>query len=903
MKAIFDKLRTLINKEWSKASLTILIFLFLFIVFNTEIMTLFNKIIVPILSAANEGVFSSILFVSLVIVLSVYGYKRFKRFYYVTPICCLGSIVLSSIYWYYRFFTSDYVITSSDLMKIGFTDVIFGGLFCFGVISIFVDVTEIKPRKTSQKNNQSNSDDETNEETLSLLEEDSPITCSDEDELNFGIDVDNLFNQVNNRKAHTSFSIGINARWGDGKSSFINLLVEKFRKNEERFIIIQFNPRHAKNDSIQSSFFELLFSELSKYDSRFNHSFNDYLRVIDVMADNKYLSAIFKTTRLLNRTSEMNKINEAIKRLKKRIIVIIEDLDRLMTDEIIEVFKLIDGNASFDNFIFISAYDKIRIQSLIKQSDGKDVNNDYGVYSDKFFTYERVLPLRSQEVLLKYLTNNLTKGIRLKNEEEEEIKKIITNYNSFFKSYLHNLRDVKRYINSVKPSLAEIYGELIIRDYLLIGLVRYRYPQEYRLLYDQNEHKDCELDFEREISIDNIDNYKSKDILKILFPNDGSTSIKSINSVGGFSIYFHDHLFEHLSIKTLRSIFEKDVDYKTVIKNILDKKHWNELTEYLSSKSVLSLQSWDAVIRYLDIHIHLNTRYNENLLSTIKVGFLLEKRVADELCKHHNLEMKDYRDLLYQRLIGEYSEYPFEISKQQLWAYKKEEIRTELIFSDTELMDILKNSLKDLIEHEPNYSTLHNKILRSCISSIDPISRKVTLDPEACKWIHESIEKKPDEYINEFVFLGATSSSPDWNNIVCEPFWKQIFGDKNKMKNFIYDKKLNSITNIERARNFWKLYENNGYEAIEFEDQGSVKEKIESNLVSEVEMLNDILSIESQINSLVISEETLKSSEKMLKRLSDKLDANTLYIKKRGEVLQLIKDKFNELDHFKEIKS
>ncbi len=889
-------MKILASKEWSKASLTILFFLFLFVVFNTEIMTLFNKIIVPILSSANEGVFSSILFISLAFVLLAFGYKRFKRFYYVTPICNLGSIVLSLIYWYYRLFTSDYVITSSDLMKIGFTDIIFGGLFIFGVISIFVDVTEVKPQKASSKDNQSDSDEEPNEETFSLLVEDRPINRSDEDELHFGEDVNGLFNQINNCKAQSSFSIGINARWGDGKSSFINLLIEKFRENEEHFIVIQFNPRHAPNGSIQASFFEMLFSELSKYDSRFTHSFNDYLRVIDVMADNKYLSAIFKTTKLLNRESEKDKIDEAIKRLNKRIIVIIEDLDRLMADEIIEVFKLIDGNASFDNIIFISAYDKIRIQSLIKQSDA------YSAYSDKFFVHERILPLLTRESILGYLSNNLTKGIRLENDEEEEIKRIITNDNSFFKTYLHNLRDVKRYINSVRPSLAGVSGELKIRDYLLIGLVRYRYPQEYRLLYDQNEYKDSNLNFKRVITIEDIEkSYKSQDILKVLFPDDGSKSFRSINSVGWFKKYFLG--IESPSMKTLRSMFEKEVDYKAVIKNVFDNGHRNVLIEYLNSLNILSQQNWDDVIRYLDIYIHLNARYNENLYSTINVSSLLEERIAKDLCKRHNLEMKDYRDLLYQRLIGEYPEYPFEISKQQLWAYKREEIKAKLVFSETELMDILKKSLKDLIEHEPNYSTLHNKILHSCISSIDPISRKATLDPEACEWIRQSIELKPDEFIDKFVFLGATSSSPDWNNIVCEPFWKQIFGDKDKIKNFIYDKKLNSITNIERARNFWKLYENNGYEAIEFENQGSVKEKIENNLVSEVEMLNEILSIESQINSLVISEETLKSSEKTLKKLSDQLEANTLYIKKRGEVLQLIKNKSNELDHFKETKS
>ena len=892
-------MKILASKEWSKASLTILFFLFLFVVFNTEIMTLFNKIIVPILSSANEGVFSSILFVSLVIALLVFGYKRFKRFYYVTPICNLGSIVLSLIYWYYRFFTSDYVITSSDLMKIGFTDIIFGGLFCFGVISIFVDLADVKPQKTSQKNNPSNDDKVPNEEPSSLLMKDKPITCSDDDELNFRVDVNDLFNQINqinNRKAQSSFSIGINARWGDGKSSFINLLIEKFRENEDKFIVIQFNPRHVQNGSIQSSFFEMLFSELSKYDSRFNHSFNDYLRVIDVMADNKYLSAIFKTTRLLNRDSEMGKINEAIKRLNKRIIVIIEDLDRLMADEIIEVFKLIDGNASFDNLIFISAYDKNRIQSLIHQGDA------YGAYSDKFFTYERILPLLTRESLLGYLSNNITKGIRLKKEEEEEIKRIIANDNSFFKTYLHNLRDVKRYINIVRPSLPRVFDELKIRDYLLIRLVRYGYPQEYRLLFEQNEHKVDDFNLKQVITIDDIEkSYESKDILKVLFPDGGSTSFRSINSINSVRWFKKNFLgIDSPIMKTLKSMFEKDEDYKAVIKKFSDN---NALIEYLGSLNVLSLQSWNTVIRYLDIYIHLNARYNENLYSTINVGLLLEERIADELCKRHNLEMKDYKDLLSQRLIGEYPEYPYKIPEQQLWAYKSGEIRTKLIFSETELMDILKKSLKDLIEHEPNYSELHNEILRSCISSIDPISRKVTLDPDACEWIHKSIERKPDEYINEFVFLGATSSSPDWNNIVCEPFWKQIFGDKGKMKDFIYDKKLDTVTNIERARNFWKLYENNGYEAIEFQNQGSVKEKIENNLVSEVEMLNEILSIESQINSLVISEETLKSSEKTLKNLSDKLKANTLYIKKRGEVLQLIKYKSNELEHFKETKS
>lgn len=852
-------------------------------------MKFFNGIIVPILSSVNEGIFSSILFILLCLIYSISWYKRFKRSYYVFPLYSLCGVLLSSIYWYYRFFTSDYTIITSDLIKVGFSDVIFGWIFCFGIISIFINMTEVKPCNISPKDNRSNQNKEQNEVTLSLLEEDNPITNSEEDELGFEIDVDNLFKQINNRDKNSSFSIGINARWGDGKSSFINLLVEKFRKNEERFVVVQFNPRHTNNNSIQSSFFEMLFSELSKYDSRFKHSFNDYLRVIDVITDNKYLSAIFNTAKLFNRFDEKEKINNAIKRLKKRIIVIIEDLDRLMVDEIIEVFKLIDGNASFNNIIFICAYDKNRIQYLIKSEE------DYNIYSDKFFTWEQTLPLRSWDLLLKNLTKNLTKGLDFNNDEEEEVKNIISFNYSIFKSYLHNLRDVKRYINLVKPSLKKIYKEVQIKDYLLLGLIRYKYPQEYKSLYEKNAYKDSNLNLKRQITIDEIDNYKSKDILKVLFPEYSVTFYRSINSVGAFSIYFHEHLFEHLSIECLRAMFEKDTDYKIAIKEILDNKKWNELTEYLDSLRFQSLQSWDEVVRYMDIFIYLNAHYNENYLSTISVGLFFEKRIADDLCKRYSLTQSNYKALLSQRLMGKYPEYPFEISKQQLWAYKSGEIRTELIFSETELMDILKNSLKDLIRHEPTYSIMHRNILRCCISHIDPVSRKVTLDPEACELIRQTIERKPDNYINDFVFLGVTSSSPDWNNITCEAFWEQIFGDKDKMKKFISDDKLNGIINIDRVRHFWQIYENNGYETIEFQNQGSVKSKIDNNLVSEVEKLNAILSIESQINSLIISDETLESSLKTIKDLFDKLNANTLYIKKRGDVLKLIKNKFNEL--------
>lgn len=870
--------------EWIKAIITQLFVLFLFIALNAEIMGWFDEYIIPILSTVNEGAVSSIIFMVLCLVVIIFWFHRFKHHYYVKPLFVLSSISLSSVYWFYRLFADEYVVTESDIFHIGFSDIIYSGLFLFGISSLIIDFIEL---------DEPIPDDTHKEDNISL--EDRPITKREQDRLGFGDEVDTLYQRIIERKTITALSIGINARWGDGKSSFINLMEEKFLQNKDRFIVIRFNPRYSTNDTIQSAFFENFYSELSKYDSRFKSSFNDYLRVIDVMTDNKYLSALFNTSTLFNRDSEKSKINEAIKRLKKRIIIIIEDLDRLTGNEIVEVFKLIDGNAAFDNLIFISAYDKRRINSLLETTD------EWAAFSDKFFTWERPLPLRSSQLLLDFLISNLTSGLTFKNKELEEINSSIIANSSFFTYYLKNLRDVKRYINLVKPSLSRIYKEVKIRDFLLIELVRYRYPDEHRALYEQNSHKDSETNFDRKIIIDGLeDHYKSKDILNILFPDNGNNSYRSINSIGGFSIYFQEYLFERISNEKLSSMFELDQDYRALIDEILNNKGWNQLNEYLGSLNTLSLQSWDAVVRYIDIYVYLNAQYNERFYSIINVGNLLEKKVAEKLCKNLDVSLDEYKSTLQHRLIGSENVYPYGIVKQKLWEYKSGEVRIELIFTEDELLDILKKSLKDLVIGHPGYTILHNNILQACIDFIDPNSRKVTLDSEACKIVLDSIKSQPDEYINNFVFLAGVSSSPDWNSITCDLFWRQIFGSIDNIKEFIFDTKLDALLNIERVRNFWSIYEMNNYEPIEFQEQGNVQEKIEANLVNERKLLNEILEIESTVNSIVISHENIVHAYKLLKDSLGRLDSNTLYIKKKGELRASIIKKRDELKLLRE---
>ena len=172
--------------EWIKAIITQLFALFLFIALNTEIMGWFDEYILPTFSSMNEGPISSIIFGAICLYTIIFWINKFRYHYYVKPIYVLSSISLSTVYWFYRLFTDEYVVTESDIFHIGFSDIIFVCLFLFGITSLLVDIIEL---------DEPTSNETQNEDKAPLLE-DRPITKREQDRLGFGDEVDTLYQRI-----------------------------------------------------------------------------------------------------------------------------------------------------------------------------------------------------------------------------------------------------------------------------------------------------------------------------------------------------------------------------------------------------------------------------------------------------------------------------------------------------------------------------------------------------------------------------------------------------------------------------------------------------------------------------------------------------------------------------------
>ena len=140
----------------------------------------------------------------------------------------------------------------------------------------------------------------------------------------------------------------------------------------------------------------------------------------------------------------------------------------------------------------------------------------------------------------------------------------------------------------------------------------------------------------------------------------------------------------------------------------------------------------------------------------------------------------------------------------------------------------------------------------------------------------KEIEKTPDKYFKMFIRKGD-SSHPEFNTVSPEPYYKAIFGGKDNFEVFLNSCNSNSAEE-ERVKNYWMLYKYNEYSAINFENQGNVQNKIDNCFRDEIRQLKELLYIKEQIDETgAINNE-----------LTNKFENNNLYIKLRGDILNVV---------------
>lgn len=230
-------------------------------------------------------------------------------------------------------------------------------------------------------------------EMMSELNGDKALTDTSEDRLGFASMADSIAEAVLKQSNIDGLVLGIEGRWGSGKSSLVNLMLNAFRRSGQNFCpeIIEFKPwLIGDRDSLLLALFSELATavegiekassdpnaaspaklgdigeEVRKFASRLG-GFGKLVKSSGAVIPGATIvgqaieSAADIAKSLENKpslASEKARLRERLKLLPRRIVITIDDVDRLEPAEVIELLRLVRSVADFPNIIYILCYD------------------------------------------------------------------------------------------------------------------------------------------------------------------------------------------------------------------------------------------------------------------------------------------------------------------------------------------------------------------------------------------------------------------------------------------------------------------------------------------------------------------------------------------------------------------
>ena len=329
---------------------------------------------------------------------------------------------------------------------------------------------------------------------------DKPIMTSEEDSLNRKYFAELIAKALVNLQNKDTFTIGLYGRWGNGKTSLVNMMlkeIEKIQEEQEKLIMIHFEPWNFSNtDQLLEQFFVRLTNifhdstdEKLKRVGDALEKYSDAFEIAEVIPYVGGMLSLFgksgakalgkKLKKGINEKDILKQKENVINLLsqqEKRVLIVIDDIDRLNNEQIRQVFQLITSVAKFPNTTYLLVFDKeIVVKALEKVQEGSGEE-----YLEKIIQMPIQIPDIHQAEFRQVLFDRLDKIIEdfdgMMFEQEHWANMFVPCVEPLIK----NLRDINRLCNSIQFKLSALASEVDFTDLLVISLIEITYPTIYK---------------------------------------------------------------------------------------------------------------------------------------------------------------------------------------------------------------------------------------------------------------------------------------------------------------------------------------------------------------------------------------------------------------------------------------
>ena len=554
---------------------------------------------------------------------------------------------------------------------------------------------------------------------IDVLNADEPIKTIKEDKYNRKHIAEYFSSLLINNNNQKSLVVSIEGDWGCGKTSFYNLIKEDIKIKNSKIKLVDFNPWSCKNTEIMYNC--LLNIVIENYESFLKKSIkrlynplryllliililflvikpslknldfinNEYVkRIIEILSFVfftfvTFYDKIYKFLFLKNKDDNHKKTNKVRNLLNQnRLIVFIDDIDRIDGNSLNMLFSLINNVFNFNNTIFVLAYDRDYILHLLEKTNVKNPVQ----YLEKVIQIKLDLPKIEKEDIQNSIKElfDISLSYHLQDYNPKIIdsikQKLIDNINGICEAF-SELIITPRQISLLKNEI--VLRKLILKevnpfDFLILCFIKIMYCDQYKKLKDFAFNEvipSINFSFTK-ISDNKID-------LTAYYMKGNKTFNKLINL-----------LFNEYSLEDIENLNYKNFAYKELMFNF---------NENESKKRYFQLKINSNDFSRMDF-IKLFSEKNEDFILFIMQKYINGKDLIDVLLffNYFNSFLNAYKSVDIKILIRiintSFSNF---CSKKDFYLYKSREdyfksiLSYETLFSDKHELD-LSDTINDL---------------------------------------------------------------------------------------------------------------------------------------------------------------------------------------------------------------
>ncbi|MCZ2115713.1 MAG: AAA family ATPase [Burkholderiales bacterium] len=330
---------------------------------------------------------------------------------------------------------------------------------------------------------------------------DDPISSLSQDRFNRAPFASRIADTIARRSDSSSLVVGVFGPWGDGKTSVLKMMEEALT-NHDHVIVVRFNPWHFQSEEhLLRGFFATLADGLGKELPGLQEKAGDMLKKYGALLSLGSLSVAGGLIQL-NPGEAAKGLGEALSNVGlddlkaridallgesgKRVVVMVDDIDRLDREETHSIFKLVKLSASFRHTSYVLAFDDDVVSAALGERYGAGGQQAGRAFLEKIIQVPLHLPPADRISLRMLAFEGAEAALKLSgiDLQKPDTDAFVRHFVDGLEPKLSTPRVAKLYTNALMFALPLLKGEANVVDLMLIEGIRVLYPDLYAAIRD-----------------------------------------------------------------------------------------------------------------------------------------------------------------------------------------------------------------------------------------------------------------------------------------------------------------------------------------------------------------------------------------------------------------------------------